>query len=75
MHEATRRLLSVVLQSIEGFRDREENKNVLICATNRKQDLDSALLSRFDVAIKFDLPTKEARKAIFSRYAKHLPGR
>ncbi|GAB5033850.1 aaa-type atpase family protein [Nannochloropsis oceanica] len=72
MHEATRRLLSVILQSIEGFRGR--NKNVLICATNRKQDLDSALLSRFDVSIKFDLPTCPARQAIFARYAKHLAG-
>lgn len=70
MHEATRRLLSVILQSIEGFKGR--NKNVLICATNRKQDLDSALLSRFDVSIKFDLPACPARQAIFARYAKHL---
>jgi len=72
MHEATRRLLSVILQSIEGFKGR--NKNVLICATNRKQDLDSALLSRFDVSIKFDLPARPARQAIFARYAKHLAG-
>jgi len=72
MHEATRRLLSVILQSIEGFKGR--NKNVLICATNRKQDLDLALLSRFDVSIKFDLPARPARQAIFARYAKHLAG-
>lgn len=72
MHEATRRLLSVILQSIEGFKGR--NKNVLICATNRKNDLDSALLSRFDVSIKFDLPARPARQAIFARYAKHLAG-
>ncbi len=70
MHEATRRLLSVILQSIEGFKGR--NKNVLICATNRKQDLDAALLSRFDVAIRFERPNRPARQAIFGRYAKHL---
>lgn len=70
MHEATRRILSVLLQSIEGFKG--ANRNVLICATNRKQDLDAALLSRFDVAIRFDLPNKAARQAIFGRYAKHL---
>jgi AAA+ superfamily predicted ATPase len=34
MHEATRRILSVILQNIEGFK--QGNKNVLICATNRK---------------------------------------
>jgi len=70
MHEATRRLLSVILQSIEGFKG--GSQNVLICATNRRQDLDSALLSRFDVSIKFELPALGARQAIFARYAKHL---
>ena len=40
--------------------------------TNRKQDLDKALLSRFDVMIKYDLPDFEARKQIFKRYAKQF---
>lgn len=70
MHEATRRILSVILQRVEGFAGR--GRNVLVCATNRKQDLDRALLSRFDVCIKYDLPDMETRKAIFKRYAKHL---
>lgn len=70
MHEATRRILSVLLQSIEGFKG--GGRNVLICATNRKQDLDAALLSRFDVAIRFDLPPRAARQKVFGRYAKHL---
>lgn len=35
MHEATRRILSVILQNIEGFK--QGSKNVLVCATNRKQ--------------------------------------
>ncbi|CAE7667596.1 mspn-1, partial [Symbiodinium microadriaticum] len=70
MHEATRRILSVILQRVEGFTGR--GKNVLVCATNRKQDLDRALLSRFDVCIRYDLPDMETRRAIFKRYAKHL---
>ena len=35
MHEATRRILSVILQKIEGFQ--EGNRSVLVCATNRQQ--------------------------------------
>ncbi len=44
MHEATRRLLGVLLRHLDGF---ETNKrSVVIAATNRKEDLDPALLSR-----------------------------
>lgn len=45
---------------------------MLICATNRKQDLDPAMLSRIDLSIPFDLPDQHSRAAIFKRYAKHL---
>jgi AAA+ superfamily predicted ATPase len=37
------------------------------------QDLDAALISRFDTCIRFDLPTGDTRMKIFARYAKHLP--
>ena len=50
MHEVTRRLLSVLLRFLEGFdnsnltQDAVNTKHsILICATNRKQDLDSVL--------------------------------
>jgi len=72
MHEATRRVLSVILQRLEGFKG--SSTNLLVCATNRKQDLDAALLSRFDLSIRYDLPDLPTRKAVFSRYAKHLSG-
>ena len=90
MHEVTRRLLSVLLRFLEGFDNSNMNKDavnnkrsILICATNRKQDLDSvrwivvfsqiqALLSRFDLQLHFGLPDEAARKQIFSRYAKQL---
>ncbi|PKA50607.1 26S protease regulatory subunit 6B like [Apostasia shenzhenica] len=42
MHEATRRILSVLLRQIDGFE--QEKRVVVIAATNRKQDLDPALL-------------------------------
>jgi len=41
-------------------------------ATNRKQDLDSAILSRFSSIIQFQLPEENERQEIWSCYAKHL---
>jgi SpoVK/Ycf46/Vps4 family AAA+-type ATPase len=70
IHEATRRILSLILQRIEGFQGK--SKSLLICATNRPQDLDSAMLSRFDLSIQYPMPDFETRKAIFCRYAKQL---
>jgi SpoVK/Ycf46/Vps4 family AAA+-type ATPase len=37
MHEATRRVLSVLLRRIEGF---ERSSTLVIAATNRRSDLD-----------------------------------
>ncbi|GAB5368490.1 hypothetical protein AAMO2058_001323800 [Amorphochlora amoebiformis] len=70
MHEATRRLLSTLLRRIEGF-DRKSGVMV-IGATNRKGDLDEALLSRFDTSIRFKLPNANERGQIFAMYAKQL---
>ncbi|CAM9690633.1 unnamed protein product, partial [Phaeothamnion confervicola] len=73
MHEATRRVLSVLLQKagcVDGFIGK--SRSTLICATNRKQDLDPALVSRFDLQVRFELPNSDARAAVFDRYAKHL---
>ena len=70
MHEATRRSLSVLLRRLDGF---DTNKStVLIAATNRPQDLDPALLSRFEVSVHFPKPDTDTRQAIFALYAKHL---
>ncbi|KAK4284319.1 hypothetical protein QN277_001171 [Acacia crassicarpa] len=70
MHEATRRILSVLLRQIDGFE--QDKKVIVIGATNRKQDLDAALISRFDTMITFDLPDHDNRKEIAAKYAKHL---
>ena len=59
MHEATRRSLSVLLRKLDGF---EANAStVLIAATNRPQDLDAALTSRFELAVRFPLPDQSTR--------------
>jgi SpoVK/Ycf46/Vps4 family AAA+-type ATPase len=70
MHEATRRVLSVFLRYLDGIESSEEV--IVICATNRKTDLDPALQSRFSKVISFPYPDKHSRAAIFQRYAKHL---
>ncbi len=46
----------------DGF-DAAGTRAVVIAATNRKSDLDPALLSRFDMSILFDLPDERARCA------------
>lgn len=52
------------LRNLDGF---ESNENVIVvCATNRKADLDPALLSRFSKVITFPYPDLHSRKAIFA---------
>lgn len=69
MYEATRRVLGVLLRFMDGF---QAPRSIIIAATNRKHDLDNALLSRFDAGILFALPDAACRKAIFAKYAKQL---
>lgn len=69
-HEASRRILSVLLREIDGFNPNE--KTILIGATNRKSDLDPALLSRFNISVEFPLPDLSERQVIFGNYAMHL---
>ena len=72
MHEASRRMLSVLLRQFQaGF---DAYKHVaLIGATNRPNDLDAALISRFDVRVPFPAPDAPAKlPLLFGRYAQHL---
>jgi hypothetical protein len=70
LFEATRRILSVLLRKMDGL---DQKPNVLLLgATNRRQDLDAALISRFDINIHFPMPDKNDRMKIFNLYAKHL---
>merc|ERR1712086_70790 len=70
LHEATRRILSTLLRKIDSFES--EGEVLVICATNRKKDLDPALISRTDLSIRFELPDAKTRSEIFQRYAKQL---
>ncbi|RHX90620.1 AAA family ATPase [Leptospira stimsonii] len=70
MFEATRKILSVLLRKIDGFSS--QRNSITIGATNRKQDLDHALLSRFDRTIYFPLPDSGERAKVLETYAIHL---
>eukprot|EP00177_Eucheuma_denticulatum_P000552 GFKZ01000990.1.p1 GENE.GFKZ01000990.1~~GFKZ01000990.1.p1 ORF type:complete len:574 (+),score=74.90 GFKZ01000990.1:149-1870(+) len=70
VHEVTRRTLSVLLRHIDGM-DGPQN-TILLAATNHKEDIDAALMSRFDVVVSFPLPDLDTRKAVLALYAKHL---
>lgn len=70
LFEATRRMLSVLLRKIDGI---ESKKNyITIGATNRKEDIDEALMSRFDTVIDFGLPNQTDVEGILGLYARHL---
>ncbi|WP_210409999.1 AAA family ATPase [Leptospira langatensis] len=70
LFEATRNILSVLLRKLDGFEGGQ--KSITLGATNRKQDLDKALLSRFDRSVLFPLPNERERAAILGNYAKQL---
>ncbi len=65
-HEATKRVVSVILQHMDGMNAKD---NVLVVAsTNRSEDMDKAILrpGRFDRKIFVGLPDTEGREAIFN---------
>lgn len=70
LHEVSRKLVSTLLRKLDSF---EAARDVLlVCATNRKEALDPALLSRMDLSVRFDYPSVEERVEIYARYAKQL---
>ncbi|UJX46615.1 ATP-binding protein [Xanthobacter sp. YC-JY1] len=55
--------LTTLLTRVEGF------EGILLAATNRKEDLDTAMWRRFGMQISVDLPGSEERYAILKRYS------
>lgn len=70
VHEVTRRTLSVLLRFIDGMDGARDA--IILAATNHKEDLDAALVSRFDVIVSFPLPDLDTRIAVLRLYAKQL---
>lgn len=71
MHESSKKILSVLLRKLDGF-DTLNSNTLLICATNRRRDIDEAFLNRIDSTVFFNLPNENERELIFKQYAKHL---
>ncbi len=67
------RVLSQLLQMMDGLMSRPEDRIVVLAATNRPWNLDSALLRRFDKRIYVPLPDKEVRKKIFEITIRKIP--
>ncbi|EER15626.1 26s protease regulatory subunit, putative, partial [Perkinsus marinus ATCC 50983] len=57
---------------LDGFSTPGKASAMLIAATNRKQDLDQAFVSRIDTSVEFALPDEASRAAIFGLYARQL---
>eukprot|EP00184_Porphyridium_aerugineum_P008703 CAMPEP_0184692334 /NCGR_PEP_ID=MMETSP0313-20130426/860_1 /TAXON_ID=2792 /ORGANISM="Porphyridium aerugineum, Strain SAG 1380-2" /LENGTH=535 /DNA_ID=CAMNT_0027150159 /DNA_START=370 /DNA_END=1977 /DNA_ORIENTATION=- len=78
-HEASKRMLSVLLRHLDGLESAASKSgssngdgSILVAATNRKEALDVAFISRFDIIIHFPLPDLATRRSIFAKYAHHL---
>jgi SpoVK/Ycf46/Vps4 family AAA+-type ATPase len=63
-------MLSVLLQEMDWFGKKYEWKLTFVFWTNRKDILDSAVLSRVDKQLEIPLPNKEARKKILDLHIK-----
>lgn len=73
-HEATQRMLSVLLENLDGM---ESQENVIVVAsTNRPQAVDPALrrAGRIDREVEVPLPDQEGRKQIFLIHARKAEG-
>ena len=67
-HDERDNILNSLLVEMDGFQDND--KVLIIGATNRAETLDNALLrpGRFDRVVRFDLPNLEERKDILGVY-------
>jgi len=67
------RVLTQLLQMMDGLMSRPEDRIVVLAATNRPWNLDSALLRRFDKRIYIPLPDREVRKRIIEITIRKIP--
>jgi len=67
------RVLSQMLQMMDGVLSKPDDRIVVLGATNRPWNIDSALLRRFDKRILVPLPDTVARKEIFEVTIRKMP--
>lgn len=66
-HEASRRLETEFLAQMDGVANGQEERVVLIGATNRPQELDEAVIRRMPKRIYIPLPDAEGRRYLITR--------
>ncbi|WP_321416508.1 ATP-binding protein [uncultured Methanomethylovorans sp.] len=71
--EASKRMLSTLLTTMDGFASKKNNILILtLAATNAPWDLDDAILSRFPRRIYVPLPDKQTTHAILKLHTKDI---
>lgn len=65
-HEVS--LINAFLHEMDGF-EQHNNKVLVIATTNRPQSFDAAILRRFTLKIKIDLPNSDLRKEMLDKYS------
>lgn len=65
-----RRLVNTIIQLIDYF----PNNALLVCATNHLEIIDAALLRRFQLGIKFEMPVKEVLDEYYNNLLCRFPG-
>lgn len=71
-HEGVRRIKTEFLLQFEGMTTGQQERVVVVAATNRPQELDDAALRRFTKRVYVQMPDVETRKALVTQLlAKH----
>lgn len=71
-HEASRRLKTEFLVQMDGVRNADNDRVIIIAATNRPQELDDAVIRRFTKRIYIDLPDEVTREEVISNQMKNV---
>ena len=74
-HEATHRIVSTLLENMDGLREVEGV--IVLAATNRPEAVDQALVrpGRFDRLVEVPLPDRDGRRAIFAVHVRRAESR
>lgn len=64
-----RRLVNTIIQLIDYF----PSDSLLICATNHYHSIDTALLRRFQIRLKFEMPDEEQLDQYYDKLLEHFP--
>lgn len=69
-HGEIKRVVNTFLQQIDCFKGR----SIIVAATNFEQSLDYAIWRRFDDTVRFNLPTDDEKRKIFSMRFRQFNG-